>query len=70
MELYCEALSVDKVVGLIIGTRPDCVDDRLLGELAAIGKPVIMEYGAESSHDDTLKAVNRLPHLGAGCRCR
>ncbi len=59
MELYCEALSVDKVVGLIIGTRPDCVDDRLLGELAAIGKPVIMEYGAESSHDDTLKAVNR-----------
>lgn len=59
MGLYREALGVDKVDGLIIGTRPDCVDDALLADLAAIGKPVIMEYGAESSHDSTLATVNR-----------
>lgn len=59
MGLYREALAVDKVDGLIIGTRPDCVDNRLLEELSSIGKPVIMEYGAESSHDETLQAVNR-----------
>lgn len=59
MELYREALGVEKVDGLIIGTRPDCVDDALLADLAAIGKPVIMEYGAESSHDSTLAIVNR-----------
>ena len=59
MSLYREALSVDKVDGLVIGTRPDCVESALLDELAHIGKPVFMEYGAESSHDCTLEAVNR-----------
>ncbi len=59
--LYEEALSVDKVIGLIIGTRPDCMPDALLHRLADINKstPVIIEYGAESSHNNTLKAVNR-----------
>ncbi len=61
LALYEEALSVDDVVGLIIGTRPDCVDERLLAALAEINRSrrVIMEYGAESSHDSTLRAVNR-----------
>lgn len=59
LDLYHEALAVDKVDGLIIGTRPDCVSDKLLHALADIGKPVIMEYGAESSHNATLAAVNR-----------
>lgn len=59
MGLYREALMVDKVDGLIIGTRPDCVDKPLLDELSAIGKPVFLEYGAESSHNFTLEAVNR-----------
>ncbi|MDE5942269.1 MAG: TIGR01212 family radical SAM protein [Muribaculaceae bacterium] len=59
MDLYREALEVDRVEGLIIGTRPDCVSDELLSDLAAIGKPVIMEYGAESTHDETLRRVNR-----------
>ena len=59
LDLYHEALGVDKVDGLIIGTRPDCVDKQLLDDLAAIGKPVFMEYGAESSHNSTLEAVNR-----------
>ena len=59
LALYREALDVDKVDGLIIGTRPDCVDMELLMELKGLGKPVFMEYGAESSHNSTLEAVNR-----------
>ncbi len=59
LELYREALAVDKVDGLIIGTRPDCVDRHFLDDLKSIGKPVFMEYGAESSHDSTLETVNR-----------
>lgn len=61
MALYREALAVDGVEGLIIGTRPDCVDDRLLAELSALaaGRYVMMEYGAETSHDATLERVNR-----------
>lgn len=59
--LYREALGVDGVVGLIVGTRPDCMPDRLLTELAVLNaeRPVIIEYGAESSHDATLQTVNR-----------
>lgn len=59
LALYRDALAVDKVDGLIIGTRPDCVDRRLLTALKGMGKPVFMEYGAESSHNATLDAVNR-----------
>ncbi|MDE6097744.1 MAG: TIGR01212 family radical SAM protein [Muribaculaceae bacterium] len=61
LDLYRRALDVDGVAGLIIGTRPDCVDESLLSDIRAVGggKPVIMEYGAESSHDSTLESVNR-----------
>lgn len=59
MELYSEALATEGVDGLIIGTRPDCVSDELLCALSALGRPVIMEYGAESSHNDTLRVINR-----------
>ena len=61
MSLYSEALSDSDVVGLIIGTRPDCMPDSLLSRLARLNKSktVIIEYGAESSHDSTLAAVNR-----------
>lgn len=60
-ELYREALSVDGVDAIIIGTRPDCVNETLLDDLAEINRTrrVIMEYGAESSHDLTLQRVNR-----------
>ena len=58
-ELYSEALATEGVDGLIIGTRPDCVSDELLRALSALGRPVIMEYGAESSHNDTLRVINR-----------
>ena len=61
MDLYREALNVEDVVGLIIGTRPDCMPDDLLNELAELNKEktVFIEYGAESSHNSTLDAINR-----------
>lgn len=59
--LYEEALAVDGVVGIIIGTRPDCMPDILLDYLEELGKRtfVLVEYGAESSHDSTLTLINR-----------
>lgn len=60
--LYREALSQPDVVGLIIGTRPDCMPDPLLEQLSrmrADGVYIMIEYGAESSHDETLRRVNR-----------
>lgn len=61
MEAYRTAAAVDDVVGIIIGTRPDCVPDELLDRLSEMNHTtkVIMEYGAESSHDTTLHRVNR-----------
>lgn len=61
MKLYTEALSQPDVVGLIIATRPDCVSDELLSELGKLAKHthVMIEYGVESSHDETLKIINR-----------
>ncbi len=59
--LYDEALSVDGVVGLSIGTRPDCVDDSVLSLLESYAKRklVWVEYGLQSMHDDTLRLINR-----------
>jgi radical SAM protein (TIGR01212 family) len=61
MQLYREALAVDDVVGLIIGTRPDCMPDELLEGLKELNttQPVFIEYGAESSHNRTLELINR-----------
>lgn len=58
---YEEALSVDDVVGLIIGTRPDCVDAPLLDYLAELSEHtyVCIEYGVESCYDETLRRINR-----------
>ncbi len=60
-ELYAEALSVPGVVGLVIGTRPDCVDDEILSLIAWFGRShyVIVEYGIESCYNRTLKEINR-----------
>lgn len=56
--LYEEACAVDGVDGVIIGTRPDCMPDALLGRLRRLPW-VMVEYGAESAHDETLRRVNR-----------
>ena len=60
-QLYEEALSVDGVVGLVIGTRPDCVNDEKLAYLADLAKRnyVVVEYGVESVYNKTLKRINR-----------
>ncbi len=61
-KLYREALSVEGVVGIALGTRPDCIDDlklELLREIA-VSHFVIVEYGIESVYNRTLKRVNRL----------
>ncbi|WP_303744069.1 TIGR01212 family radical SAM protein, partial [uncultured Duncaniella sp.] len=58
MDLYHEACSVDGVDGVIIGTRPDCMPDILLERLRELPW-VMVEYGAESSHDTTLDRINR-----------
>ncbi len=59
--LYREALSVEGMVGLSIGTRPDCVDPPTLALLEDLAKDYMiwMEYGLQSCHDKTLKAINR-----------
>ncbi len=61
LELYNEALAVDKVDGLIIGTRPDCMPDELLTQLAELHKShwIMIEYGAETAHNNTLDFINR-----------
>lgn len=60
-ELYEEALSHPAVEGIVIGTRPDCVDDEKLDYLAELAQKyvVIVEYGIESCHDKTLRRINR-----------
>lgn len=61
-EKYQEALSHKDIKGLVIGTRPDCVDAQKLDylkELKDSGKIVEVEYGIESVYDKTLERVNR-----------
>lgn len=60
-QLYEEALSVDRVVGLVIATRPDCVSEDILDYLAELNKKtfLLVEYGIESVYDDTLVRINR-----------
>lgn len=59
--LYEEALAVDGVVGLVIGTRPDCMPASLLFYLEQLARHtfVLVEYGIESTSDDTLRRINR-----------
>ncbi|WP_321479286.1 TIGR01212 family radical SAM protein [uncultured Bacteroides sp.] len=58
---YEEALSVEKVAGLVIGTRPDCMPDELLYYLESLNKQtfLLVEYGIESTDDNTLRRINR-----------
>lgn len=67
--MYEEALAVENVVGIVIGTRPDCVSDELLDYLADLNKRtfVLVEFGIESANDETLKRINR-GHDFACCR--
>ena len=59
--IYEEALSHPHVVGLVVGTRPDCVNAELLDYFAELTQKyyVMIEYGIESTNDETLKFINR-----------
>lgn len=61
VSLYEEALRVPDVVGLVIGTRPDCMPDNLLDYLEELNRRtfLIVEYGVESANDETLLRINR-----------
>ena len=58
---YLEALQTEDVVGLVIGTRPDCMPDELLDYLEELNKQhfLLVEYGIESTNDQTLIRINR-----------
>ena len=59
--LYDEALALDDVVGISIGTRPDCINDSVLDLLQSYANNyfVWIEYGLQSVHDATLEFINR-----------
>lgn len=59
--IYEEALSVNGVVGLAIGTRPDCLPDEVVELLAGLNQyvPVFVELGVETMSDETLRLINR-----------
>ena len=59
--LYLEAIGVEDIVGLVIGTRPDTLPDQVLDLLEELNRktPVFLEIGAETSSDATLQLINR-----------
>ena len=62
VSFYTAAAETKDVVGIIIGTRPDCIPRDLLDALTRFNNevcPVMIEFGAESSHDATLQTINR-----------
>lgn len=60
-DMYRKASEIEDVEGVIIGTRPDCLPDTLIDRLAVLNekKTVIVEIGAETSSDRTLRLINR-----------
>ena len=59
--LYGEALAAEDIVGLAIGTRPDCVPEETLDLIGDLGRRtyISLEYGLQSAHDATLARINR-----------
>lgn len=59
--IYESLIHLDNVVGLNIGTRCDCLDDEILDYLEDLNKRTFLtiELGLQSSHDETLKLINR-----------
>ena len=61
-KMYEEALTHKDVIGLVIATRPDSIKDEVLDylqELAAAGNFIKLEFGLESTKNETLEAINR-----------
>ncbi len=68
--MYEEALDTEDVVGIVIGTRPDCVDSKILDYLEDLSRQtfVIVEYGIESANDETLCRINRGHSFECSCK--
>ncbi|OFY87596.1 MAG: TIGR01212 family radical SAM protein, partial [Bacteroidetes bacterium RIFCSPLOWO2_12_FULL_31_6] len=60
-ELYHEAINHPNVIGLVIGTRPDCINEELINFLADLAKTryIALEFGVESTLNRTLDLINR-----------
>lgn len=60
-KMYEEALNVEGVIGLVIGTRPDCISDEVIEYLSFLSKKyfISLEFGVESTNEKTLLSVNR-----------
>ena len=60
-QLYTEAVEHPKVIGLVIGTRPDCISEELIDFLSGLAKKyfISLDFGVESTLNKTLKEVNR-----------
>lgn len=60
-ELYDQALQNPLVAGVVIGTRPDCIDEQKLDYFAELSRKcyVALEYGIESCNDSVLTSINR-----------
>jgi radical SAM protein (TIGR01212 family) len=60
-KMYLDALKIEGVIGLAIGTRPDCVDKEKISFLEQLAKSydITIEYGIESMIDSTLVKINR-----------
>lgn len=60
-QMYEDALQEEDIVGLVIGTRPDCISTPLLDYLEQLSRQtfLIVEYGIESANNETLRRINR-----------
>ena len=60
-QMFDEALSCEGMVGMAIGTRPDCIDEEKLALLENYAQKYLiwLEYGLQSAHDVTLDVINR-----------
>ncbi len=60
-EIYSRALNIPGIKGLVIGTRPDCIDEEKLDYLGNLAQHhyIIIEYGIESCYNETLERINR-----------
>ncbi|MCC8088976.1 MAG: TIGR01212 family radical SAM protein [Rikenellaceae bacterium] len=59
--IYGQAFDSENVIGVVVGTRPDCIDEAKLDYFALLAekKYIAVEYGIESCYDSTLRSINR-----------
>jgi len=68
-KIYSEALSHPSIIGLVIGTRPDCIDSEKLDYFQMLSEKyyVVLEYGIESCYNKTLERINRCHNFECSC---